>query len=228
MSTRLADNTYGRAQLPGISQEFDFCDAEDITSFTTTALASGSIGAASGINGVVRFTGAATTNNSGAQIQQETAEIDIEAGGVYSTEARIRLNDTAERLVFGFIEVNANLLGSIANGVHLVKAAGASGAWSLVIVRASGGTTTIALPQLAADTSWHVYYLRLEASRSNANDGTLTLSKDGLVVYQGPVSSNAPGDVAVTPSVCIASGSASGTQTGDLDYLRWKGTRSPN
>lgn len=226
-------DTFGRPDLPCLFEAKEFVNDEDLTEFTSTTTGGGAAPAklAASANGVVRFSGAATTNNSGSQIQLESTPIRLDRqDSFFAVEARIKLNDVKGQIAFGVSDVNADIVGTaITDGIVIKKASGAAGAWSLAVNRSAGLTIPLAIGSLITDLNWHVLTLRYDsAPGSKIGQGNLKILVDGNQVHEFDVEFNGgvPYDDNLTPSLGFKSGDALGTQTMDLDFFRFKSTRS--
>lgn len=217
---------------PDCSFDHDFLTGTNLASYTGTAVAGGSAAAAPAPNGVVRFSGAATTNASGYQIQTPNTPVQFVSApgvnaGVAELQGKFSMSSLVGRWMLGFAATGAAILGTpVADGVWLIKTAGT--AEVSLVVRRGGVSITQSLGNLA---SANVQEWTLQVnSKATARQAEIIVYRDGVVVYQADGRSrdlftNVPDDALLSPSFAFQSGSAAGTQTCDLDYLRGRWSR---
>lgn len=213
------------ANLPVVGGT-DFTASSDATPLTITAINSGSGAIGSAKNGNLRLTGAATTDNSGANVQATLAKFVPAAGANARFEAYVQLSTTAVEFLTGLVVVDTSIMASApADGIYLYKAEGATGAWSILVRSGSSTIATIPLT-VAATTNLQKVGIELKYDDFTLQTVSITAWVDGAQVAQQTVtglSSTAP---TLVPSAEMMSGSATGTQTFDIDLWRWVFTRT--
>lgn len=190
-----------------------------------TAIASGTFSQPDGVFGVATLSGAASTDNSGVQLQTDREFVALRQGKTCELVAAFRLSDAVEsELLFGVAVRDTSLLdgtGSLAaglthsDGVGIYKPDGESNIYGY-IRRDNVQANTGALASIANDT-WVTLAIRIEMDVSTAGKGYVTFFKDGSVLGGGANLSSttmpydAEEDMAV--SVAFLSGNNSGTKT---------------
>lgn len=214
----------GRAQ---VGQFWDFCDDTDLTSFTGTAISSGTAAALAVIGGATRFSGAATTDNSGYQIQAENPAYSPVANGVMTICARIKASALAAEWIMGFAALDTTLVASApTDGIYLHKVED-TGEVFLRVVRDSS-VVSQSLGVIALASTWQTWVIQVR-SRNTGRRAVIQVYLDGNEVGSPISFADVPDDEVLTPSFGMLSGSATGTQTVDVDYLFAAADRSdPN
>jgi hypothetical protein len=203
---------------------YDFHSDEELTEFTVTAIAGGSASVVDTVpNGVVRLTGAATTDNSGAEIQRDTASVAFEVSQTYRMLERFQLSDSTQCDFYtGLCTLDTSIIASLpTDGIMLQKLDDAA---TLDVLVRKAGTTQVTLASVAtlASATWYEWALQV-AMTSTAGSGSVTIWLNDVVV--------ATFSSALLPTGMLAefaamqSGNATGTKTADVDYLGLDWTR---
>jgi hypothetical protein len=211
---------------------YDFDNENDIDAFTTTALNSGT-GAVTVDRkfGVYRMSGAATTDNSGFQMQMDMEAFSLVAGKKTRFETKVQCTDMTEsEILAGLIITDTTLIdagGTFAaadlthsDGVGWYKPDGQT-TWYAYIIRdsvivASSGPFT----GVANDTDLRLgIEVRMDAN--TAGKGKALFYMQGQQMC-GLDSTTMPYDSEeiLTPSAAFNTGDNVGTKTCDWDYIR--------
>ena len=206
----------------------DFDDENQIDKFTTTALSSGT-GAVTVDErcGVYRLSGAATTDNSGFQLQKDQEAFSLKAGDVARLLFRVKCSDGTEDEVFvGAAITDTTLLdgtGTLAGGlthtdsVGIYKPDGGTN-WYLVMRRDSVQISSG--PISVAPTSYVDLAIQIEMDKVTAGKAIITGWVDGqslgfLTTTTFPYDS----EEILAESVAFVTGNATGTKTCDVDFV---------
>lgn len=215
--------------LPAVDQCFDFVSGNDIlsTALVGTAVSSGTITHVAGVaNGVVRLSGVATTANTGYELQETKATIDLEANAVHSFACRFKVSsDTDPILLAGFAVADTSLIASApSDGIYLSKATAVDDVY--IVVRTGSSTIYNRLVDADLDTSYHVWGIQVECHATPSN-ALITVYKDGKIVDQFEAV-GIPDTALMAMSLAMQAGNTTGTQTLDLDYIRRRSWRVNN
>ena len=197
----------------------DWDTDEEINEYTWAALASGTQAVRDDTqHGVVRISGAATTNNSGGEMYRDASNVALALGKRTKTIFRIKASDaTNSKIKLGVGTAGGGFMATDpANGFWFYKANGAAlfdcyvQASSAPILVAAGAFTLV-------DATYCDLAIELAMDAATANRGTVTFSKDGSS------SSSAVATLSGLPTAILAcffgfmSGNASGTKYMDVD-----------
>lgn len=189
-----------------------------------TALAAGTFAQPDGAFGVATLSGAATTDNSGLQLQTDREFVALRQGKVCEFVGNFKLSDATEsELLFAIAVRDTTLLdgtGTLAaglthsDGIGFYKPDGENNIYGY-IRRDNVQANTGALASIA-DNTWTVLAVRIEMDPSVAGKGYVTFYKDGNVLGGGAnltsttMPYEAEEDLAV--SIAFLSGNNSGTK----------------
>ncbi len=205
----------------------DFILSTDSTALTITAIASGTGAAGTLKNGNLRFSGAATTDNSGASAQLTLAKWtpSLASGSYGAIEGGVILNDVIAEMAFGLAVVDTSIIASApTDGFYIQKAATATGVYSLVV---RGGSATLlnkTLPIPLGDLVLRRFGVEVIYDDFDITKATVNAYYNGSQVWSQVVTGLPSTAPTLVPTCELHSGSAVGTQTADLDY--WHGRYS--
>jgi adhesin HecA-like repeat protein len=200
-----------------------FDDIADGGAFDFTAIGSGT-GAVNAANGgVMRLSGAATTDNSGGQIQANGSHV-ATAGKALHFKTRCQITEststnsaTESDLFLGFFPVDTSIEASLpADGIYFVKADGGTTISCIVRVGSSSTTITPTATAFTMDGSNHTYGISVYP---NGTSSTVEFNIDGVTVARHTGVSLPASTVYLTPSVAFQSGDNTGTKWCDVDYV---------
>lgn len=224
MGSQLAKSPIITGPNPAIAFGFDFISASEVSYFTATAVSTGTAAVNAADGGNLRISGAATTDDSGSNLQLPNCTLNPTTGSEYHMDGTITLSNVAMPFLFGFAITDTSLLASApSDGVYLQKAK--AGTALEVVVRRDSSEVKATVPgvTLAASTKYRLG-LRVQFDNANPLTAIVTVTVNGDVLYNSTFA-NAPHDEILVPSIAINSGSATGTQTADIDWVRFSGTR---
>jgi len=229
--------SYPFMRFPDLEAEFyvfnrDFDNEQDIDAFTGTALNSGT-GAVTVDQkfGVYRMSGAATTDNSGYQIQGDMETFSLTAGKRTLFETKLRYSDATESEVLAGLCITDTTLidagGTFAtadltfsDGIGFYKPDGQTTYYCFIIrdsvmVASSGPFTG---PAASTDVRLGI---EVRMDPNTAGKGKALFYMDGQLVC-GLDSTTMPyeSEEILTPSVAFNTGDNLGTKTCDVDYVR--------
>lgn len=229
--------SYPFARFPELDAEFyifnrDFDNEQDIDAFTGTALNSGT-GAVTVDRkfGVYRMSGAATTDNSGYQIQGDMETFSLVAGKRTRFETQLQTSDATEsEILAGLCITDTTLIDAggtfavadltFSDGIGFYKPDGATGFYCFInrdstLVGSAGPFHT-----LANDTNVRLG-IEVRMDPNTAGKGKALFYINGQQVA-GLDSTTMPYDSEeiLTPSVAFNTGDNLGTKTCDVDYVR--------
>ena len=218
---------------------YDFIDKADLAAFTQTAVNSGTVAQVSTNNGVVRLSGAATTNNSGMlliapAVHWNTAPNTNSTTGVtdkaqFELIGSFKRSSTNPGLIFGLTNVGSDLLGTPpTDGIWLSVAQGAT---RLKLNYARGSSTVTIDLGFDFDSSSHTLGLQCQADVLDGA-GHIQVFVDGSTVYNSdnqvsaPITTGLPAQ-ATNLALAIQAESSSnvGTQYIDCDFIRARFSR---
>lgn len=194
-----------------------------------TALAAGTTSQATNdSHGVMVFSGAATTDNSGAQIQDDVGSFTFLPGQRLEAVARVKLSDATQTECFaGFAIVSTTLLngtGTLAGGFG---AAGMIGFYKpddeanwYGIVRV-GSVNLVVIGPIAQPitNTYDVLKVTVDMDPTVAQLGTVSFQINGKTAGPNPSASFPLSTALYTRSFSFNSGDAAVTRTCSLDYL---------
>jgi hypothetical protein len=215
---------------------FDFIDKGDLASFTGTAIAAGTVAqvaGAGGANGVIRLSGAATTANSGYQLQTPANHYAFNylKGANFITSIKLSDSTLLDGFLFGLVPTGTDIIGTVpTDGVWLQKPINSTG---LNLCYGSGSTiTTYALP-FVFDNNSHTFSVQVNPDIV-AGNGQIVVLVDGQTIYDTHIAFNSfsaalnlpPSTTYLALSIAQRTGSAVGTQYFDVDFIRARLGRS--
>lgn len=211
---------------------YDFDNEQTIDAFTGTALSSGT-GAVTVDRkfGVYRLSGAATTDNSGFQIQGDMETFSLVAGKKTRYETLLQTSDATESEVLAGLCITDTTLidagGTFAvadltftDGIGFYKPDGATGFYAFVIRDSTIVASAGPFHTLANDTNVRLgFEVRMDSN--TAGKGKALFYINGSLVA-GLDSTTMPYDSEeiLSPSVAYNTGDNLGTKTCDVDYVR--------
>ena len=215
----------------------DFNDEYALTSNLPVAASSPWVGTAASTGtfaqstdeqyGIAVLSAAATTDNSGTQIQRDMECNTIQKGRKQRYMARFKLSDVTQSELFaGFSITDTTILdggGTLASGVTASDAVGFykpdGEAYIYMINRwnsAQAVTGAVNRTALVADT-WYQVWFEIQPDANTDGIGRIIYGGEGLTVGTMQVTT-LPYDEVLTESIAFLSGDASGTKTCSLDY----------
>jgi hypothetical protein len=206
----------------------DFTVSTDLTPLTNTAIGAGSASMGSLKNGNLRFTGAATTDDTGANVQMVTDRWtpSLAAGSYGALEAGFILNSNIMKFAIGLAVVDTSIVASApTDGFYILKAAGAAAIPTLTVRGGSATLLSKALP-ITADTNLHRYGVEVIYDDFDITKATVNAYYDGNQIWSQLVTGLPSTAPTLVPTCEITSGSAAGTQTADLDFWAGRHARS--
>lgn len=203
--------------------------------YNGTALASGTFAqttAATG--GVAVFSGAATTDNSGVQIQRDVSSASLVAAKESHFQCRMKSSDgTQDEWLAGICVADTTLLdgtGTLANlpsnfsyGVGFYKPDGAADVYGF-IVRNSVLVYSTPAYTLTAPTSYNHFYWVIAMDATTAGTGDAFFYVNGTLINIGSKTVTTmpyESEVVMAPAIAFNSGDASGTHTATFDYWHY-------
>lgn len=177
--------------------------------------------------GIAVLSGAATTDNSGTQIQRDMECNTIQKGRKQRYMARFKLSDvTQSELFLGLSITDTTLLdggGTLASGMTASDAVGFykpdGEAYIYIINRwnsAQAVTGAVNRTALVADT-WYQVWFEIEPDSNTDGIGKIRYGGEGITVGVMQVTT-LPYDEVLTESIAFVTGDASGTKTCSIDY----------
>jgi hypothetical protein len=208
---------------PSLDIGWDFINDTELDEFTETAIGGGdSVALVTGEpNGAALFQGAATTDNSGAQIQHPGSILTLDANGVYSWRHCSKLSAIAGEWKAGLAKLDTTYVAGVSDEVSLHKVED-TGEVFLMVTRDSN-TVQDSLGVIAGASAYEVWGIQIRKS-AVAQAAVIQAYLNGLVVWEDEYT-DVPDDEVLTVSYGFQSGSASGTQSVKLDYMQLRGTR---
>lgn len=209
----------------------DFDCEEDETFFTKTALNSGTGVVTTDENfGIYRQSGAATTDDSGSQIQLDMETVSLNAGKTIQFLCRgAKCSDgTQDEYFTGLAITDTTLMdgtGTLAGGlthtdsIGFYKPDGESNVYG-VIRRDSVQLATGAFA--ITNTQYNVFAMDIQMDPSTAGKGTVVFYVNGTEI--GRLSSTTmpyDSEEILAPSIAFNTGNNTGTKTCDWDYIGW-------
>lgn len=216
------------AAIPGAFMFFtDFIRQDDIAdggAIDFVAIGSGTIATQAANGGWVRLSGAATTDDSGAQIQALAAHA-CTTGKTLAMKTRGQLNEststnvvTESDLYIGLFPVDTSIVASLpADGIYFVKADGGTTITCVVRVASSNVfSVTLAATAYTQDKLIHAFGISIYPNGANS---TVSFVIDGVEVARAAATTLPATSVFLTPTIAEQSGDNTGTKFLDVDYL---------
>lgn len=212
-----AENAMGQwPKFPGTKSWFTPWTSEaDEAAYTITVRTSGTGDVADTISGgALLISGAATTENSGASVQRNAANLTIAANQKTRFMTKFRTNEPTQSDIFaGMWETDTDPVGGVSNGVYFRKLDGET---RLKIVHVKGGTETVGDTgvDLVADTDYEIaFQVSNVGSNGSTNEGRIAVFVNGVQKDELRVADVLASTVLMRESFHAESGSASGTYT---------------
>lgn len=206
----------------------DFIEAGSVATghkFTGTAISSGTLATNAANGGWAKLSGAATTDNSGYQIQALGAHVCTSSKPiVFKTRVQVSestsSNSATESDIFlGLFPIDTSIEASLPdNGIYFVKADGGTTVQCIVRAAAANGLArSIASSAftLVAGTNYRFGI----AVFPNGTDSSVEFTIDDVVVARATGLTLPASTVYLTPSVVWQTGDNTGTKWIDVDYL---------
>jgi hypothetical protein len=223
MSSKFLDN-FPTGAPARCEKVWDFLGDEELTEFVVTALGTGAATVENTEkNGAMKIAGAATTDNSGAEVQADAAWIKLEAGDRYRIEGRFYLDEatsanveTESDLWFGIATVDTDILTAVTDAIYFRKDDGDAYLDCQVTASGSSVTGSTGMASLADDT-WYRLGIDIQMDASVAAKGTVSFYVDGTQKASLTVTGLPTGMMA--PFVIFQSGDNTGTKHCLVDYI---------
>lgn len=206
----------------------EFDNEESPNPFTGTALSSGTIAVTTDEEyGVATLSGAATTDNSGYQLQSDMEAFAIVTGKEAGITCRVKLSDgTQDELFVGASITDTTMLdgtGTLAGGMTMTDSFG--------FYKPDGSTLTygtirrdsvqLATGGVAVDfTSYKILDIKVQPSGTTAGSGKITFYVDGVML--GSLDSTTlpySGEEILALALAFVTGDNTGTKTCKPDYI---------
>jgi len=188
--------------------------------FTGTAISSGTAVLSSAVGGVARLSGAATTDNSGYQLQSHPS-FTLALGKKIEFRAKFNPSEATEQdLLIGFATIDTNVHSTLPTNIAALYKADDATALRLYIVAAGVVALDATLATLAAATDYEVA-VQFEMDATTAAKGIARVAlKVGTAAPVEQMFSFTAGPTGVMAlTAAQLSGTASGTVYTDFDYL---------
>jgi len=197
-----------------------FFTDEELTEFVATAVNSGTSAIADDIvGGGLVLSGAATTDDSGANVQLDAFPVKLAAGKSARFLTTLKLSDaTQSDLMVGFGTVDTSIIAGSNDFVGFKKTDG-SKALQAYYVRDGGTAETLACGDMADDTE---VTLAFESTMDSAGGGFTAFYVDGVCIGKITHTTTHLGENNNAPAIAFQSGDATGTKTCTVKTL-WFG-----
>jgi hypothetical protein len=215
-------------------KEWDFLSDEELTEFTATAIAGGSGAVVDTVHGgVLSLTAAATTDNSGANLQADASYLTLGLGREVIFWARAALHEststnaaTESDIFLGlFVKADTDLTGAVVDGVYFRKDDGDTN----IDVSIHGASAASGSDNVATMVSGDVYkdfLIHVVMDPTVAAKGTATFYIDGTAVAANVPSGAFPlVSVILSPGAEFNTGDNTGTKALYIDFIRLLATR---
>lgn len=203
----------------------DFTSDEDAVRMIVTAINGGSGAVVDTLrHGVLKLTGAATTDDSGAEAQVDAASVVLATGKTDRFLFRFRLNESTSEnvheqseMLLGVATLDTSVLASAPTDCILISKAD-GGALLDLRVRAGGAdvATATSLATLARAT-WYTLAIEVAMDPVTATKGVVRVFLDGTCIQTMTVAGLPTG--AMSPVAVFQTGDGTGTKWLDLDVL---------
>lgn len=220
---------FNRTWAPGVLEQdrygevYRFLSDEDLARFTVTAVNGGSAAVLDTIPlGALQITGAATTDDAGANLQLDAVNIKLAAGQSVRVRGVVRLNDATESdFLFGIAPVDTSLIAGVTDFVGFVKADGAA-TIEAQYWRDSGTVAKIAgtpTKTLVADTDYYFEIVSHVQDAAGAGTSYFYWNGEQLGVINHTVNHLWENQSVI--SLAFQSGNNTGTKTAILRAIAW-------
>lgn len=209
----------------------DFHTDEELTEFVVSALTSGSASVidttGSSVYGIARLTGAATTDNSGANIQYDAETIALVPGKRTLFTAKVRVNEATSTNVAAQCDLFAGLAltdaawytGEPTDGVYFRSLDGAATIDCVVVRDDVEVGLSLAVATLVSAT-WYTLEIVIDMEATPVGAGTAYFYIDGaLVATHYTTTMPQASEESLTASVEFVTGDNTGTKWCDVDYV---------
>ena len=179
--------------------------------------------------GVAVFSGAGTTDNSGAQIQGDMEDVSLVTSKTTRFLVRFKLSDSTQSEFFAGLGITDTTFldgtGTLAAGLTHTDSVGfykPDGEQNVYLVVRRDSVNVAAQSVTAISDATYVVLGFEVAMSSTAGTGTVRVSVDGnWVASAGTFSTVMPYDTeeVLTPTISFLSGDATGTKTATVDYI---------
>lgn len=203
----------------------DFHSDEEITEFASAgAIASGTSAIIDKTYGILRLSGAATTDNSGYEYQYDGETIALVANKITLFTTSIKLNETTSAnvaaesdFITGICITDTDLLGAFTDGIYFQKNDG-DAYLDCHVKRDSVDSASLAVATLVAGVT---YVLEIKVVMSaTAGTGTAYFYVNGAEVAKiTSVTMPYDGEEYLTSSLTFQTGDNTGTKWADYDYI---------
>lgn len=192
-------------------REYFFLTDEELTEFTATAVSLGTAAISDTVpGGALAVSGAATTDDSGSNIQLDAAPVLLTSGQNARLLIELQINDVVESdLMVGFGVVDTSVIAGISDFVGFRKVDG-SAALQGYFIRDTGTAQTVALGTLVNDTK---VILALETSVGPSGAGRTVFYVNGSAAGYLDHTVNHLSENQSTPTIAFQSGNNVGTKT---------------
>lgn len=232
----LAPYQHWPGKIPHVTFFEDFLSDLNTTAWSGTAASSGTGAVSDSVpDGVLRLSGAATTDDSGYQIQQSSEVIAFQAGFRYHFQARVRLGNTSSTgdtvtqsdFLFGVAVTDTSLIASKpTDGVYFLKDDGAA-TISCIVRRDSSDVASAAAVATLVEATWYDLAIEVVPSKASGAVATVNFYIDrALVASLSTTTLPYEAEEYHALSVAFFSGDNSGTRWCDIDYIAgdWRRT----
>jgi hypothetical protein len=209
----------------------DFLTDEELTEFVVGAISSGAGTVLDTVrHGAAQLAAAATTDDSGVEMQDDAGWIALELGKRVMFEARVKLVESTSTdvevqsdMFVGISALDASIIASApTDGIYFRKDDG--DALLDCVIRSGSADLTVSLGAASlSSATWYRLGIDVQMDPSTANKGTVTFYVDG----SAKVSLTVTGlpTVLMGRHACFQSGNALGTKSLQVDYIAAKQQR---
>lgn len=212
----------------------DFVTDEALTEFVATAIASGTnVVGDTDVGGVARLSGAATTDDSGCELQRDAAWLALPLGKTLRFETRIRFGETTSVLMptqsdffAGIGTLDASIIASApTNGIYFRKDDGDDLLDLVVRVAGADSVSSLGAFTVAKDV-WYRLGFMVTVDSVTSGKGTVTFYVDGTSYGSFTLATGLPLVASMMSEfVAFQTGDALGTKYVDIDYIGAEITR---
>jgi hypothetical protein len=207
----------GPARLQRKGREWGFLSDEELTEFIATAVNTGTAAVSDAeVGGGLVLSGAATTDDSGINLQLDSSPVKLEAGDIVRMMAEFKLSNATESDIWvGISPIDTSVIAGVSDFVGFYKEDGST-TLKAIYQRDGGTAETITIKTLAADT---YYTVSLESTLDSAGNGRTTFYVDGVCYGKIDHTTSHLGENFNTLTVAFQSGTATGTITSTVRRL---------
>lgn len=212
---------------PAVHNVHDFLTDEELTEFVATAISSGTSAVIdTEVGGVLRLSGAATTDDSGNEVQQDAGWVLLVTDKRIKFSARVRFGEststnmpTQSDFFCGIATLDTSIIASApTNGIYFRKDDGDD---YLDVVIRTGAAEITAIPAVYTLSKDVWYRLEIDIQMgASSGVGTVTFYVDGTAKYSATYAAGLPASTSAMSKFCaFQTGAADGTKYVDLDWL---------